>query len=29
MEQFVALLTVTARRDAQTDALVQALAADL
>ncbi|MEV5417872.1 TetR/AcrR family transcriptional regulator [Streptomyces albogriseolus] len=29
VEQFVALLTVTARRDAQTDALVQALAADL
>ncbi|MEU0651061.1 helix-turn-helix domain-containing protein [Streptomyces albogriseolus] len=29
VEQFVALLTVTARRDAQTDALVQGLAADL
>ncbi|MFI9468392.1 TetR/AcrR family transcriptional regulator [Streptomyces sp. NPDC052492] len=29
VEQFVALLTVTARRDAQTDALVQALAAEL
>ncbi|MEU5459991.1 TetR/AcrR family transcriptional regulator [Streptomyces althioticus] len=29
VEQFVAVLTVTARRDAQTDALVQALAADL
>ncbi|MEU0289740.1 helix-turn-helix domain-containing protein [Streptomyces sp. NPDC006147] len=29
VEQFVALLTVTARRDAQTDALVRALAAEL
>ena len=29
VEQFVAVLTVTARRDAQTDTLVQALAADL
>ncbi|MFE2277381.1 TetR/AcrR family transcriptional regulator [Streptomyces sp. NPDC059454] len=29
VEQFVAVLTVTARRDAQTDELVQALAADL
>ncbi|MGA4963963.1 TetR/AcrR family transcriptional regulator [Streptomyces pseudogriseolus] len=29
VEQFVAVLTVTARRDAQTDALVRALAADL
>ncbi|MGA5602386.1 TetR/AcrR family transcriptional regulator [Streptomyces griseoincarnatus] len=29
VEQFVAMLTVTARRDAQTDTLVQALAADL
>ncbi|CAL9291557.1 TetR/AcrR family transcriptional regulator [Streptomyces sp. R02] len=29
VEQFVAVLTVTARRDPQTDALVQALAADL
>ncbi|MEW1601260.1 TetR family transcriptional regulator [Streptomyces sp. DH-12] len=29
VEQFVAVLTVTARRDAQTDALVRALAAEL
>ncbi|MFI1957204.1 TetR/AcrR family transcriptional regulator [Streptomyces althioticus] len=29
VEQFVAVLTVTARRDAQTDTLVRALAADL
>ncbi|MFF5154772.1 TetR/AcrR family transcriptional regulator [Streptomyces sp. NPDC000348] len=29
VEQFVAVLTVTARRDAQTEALVRALAADL
>ncbi|WP_225626392.1 TetR/AcrR family transcriptional regulator [Streptomyces werraensis] len=29
VEQFVTVLTVTARRDAQTDTLVQALAADL
>jgi hypothetical protein len=29
VEQFVAVLTVTARRDAQADALVRELAADL